>query len=82
MAARKCMSFNAVGNGKVQKQKTVQELYVREELAQLPPDRDGEILLNNPSLSARSWQTDGQTRTITASMSLSPHAAGTSAPSK
>lgn len=56
----------AVGNGKVQVLQAQPELYVREDLAQLPPLSDGEILLMEPLEVGTTWTVEQGTRAITA----------------
>jgi len=56
----------AVGNGKVQIQQELSELYVREDLAQLPPLPNGEILLMEPLEVGTTWNVEHGIRTITA----------------
>lgn len=54
-----------VGNGRVQELLTRGELYVREDLSQLPPIKDGEILLMEPLTVGTSWLVNGEKRSIT-----------------
>lgn len=56
----------AVGNGKVQILQELAELYVREDLAQLPPVSNGEILLMEPLEVGTAWNIDHGIRAITA----------------
>lgn len=54
-----------VGNGRVQELLTRGELYVREDLSQLSPVKDGEILLMEPLVVGTSWLVNGDKRSIT-----------------
>ncbi|NCA97890.1 MAG: LysM peptidoglycan-binding domain-containing protein [Clostridia bacterium] len=55
-----------VGNGKVQILQELPELYVREDLAQLPPLSNGEILLMEPLEVGTTWNVEHGIRAITA----------------
>ncbi len=55
-----------VGNGKVQILQELPELYVREDLAQLPPLSNGEILLMEPLEVGTTWNVEHGIRSITA----------------
>jgi len=55
----------SAANGQVQVINTVSELYVREDLSRLDPQKDGEILLMEPIEIGTSWDAAGDTRTIT-----------------
>lgn len=55
-----------VGNGKVQILQELPELYVREDLARLPPLSNGEILLLEPLAVGTTWNVEHGIRAITA----------------
>lgn len=55
----------STANGQVQVIYTVSELYAREDLSKLDPQKDGEILLMEPIAIGTSWDAAGNTRTIT-----------------